>query len=382
VLVIGAGIIGTACAWQLACRGHQVLLLEPAGSQDPSGKARTASHAALGLLMAQTSHRPRGRAWRLRQRGIALWREWRLRLRDRGHRIGWREGLLLLAADPGELQRQRRLVAERQAMGLPLAIWERERLAALDPAVPTAALGALHSPCDAQIDPGQALTALRADALTRGVEVCGEAAEVVERSGSPRPLGWRVRLRGGGAVEGEWVVLAAGVNSSDLLRGVAMERPLEPVLGQALELELVDEDLGRDPTWTNWPGALSWQGIHLVPRPDLAGGARLWLGATLEPGRVADPAALDQALSLHGAAPGWLRRARQVRSWWGLRPRPVGRPAPLLEEIAPTLLLAMGHFRNGVLLAPATAEWVTDRIEAAAAREPAHGVNPPPEGTP
>jgi glycine/D-amino acid oxidase-like deaminating enzyme len=53
-----------------------------------------------------------------------------------------------------------------------------------------------------------------------------------------------------------------------------------------------------------------------------------------------------------------------VRQWQGLRPRPLGRPAPLLECLAPGLLLAGGHYRNGVLLAPASAEWVVEQIEA------------------
>jgi glycine/D-amino acid oxidase-like deaminating enzyme len=53
-----------------------------------------------------------------------------------------------------------------------------------------------------------------------------------------------------------------------------------------------------------------------------------------------------------------------VRQWQGLRCRPVGRPAPLLEQLAPGLLLVSGHYRNGVLLAPASAAWARDQILA------------------
>ena len=66
---------------------------------------------------------------------------------------------------------------------------------------------------------------------------------------------------------------------------------------------------------------------------------------------------------LGGSAPDWLRQARVCRHWQGLRARPVGRPAPLLETLAPGLLLAGGHYRNGILLAPATAEWVVQQLE-------------------
>ena len=142
------------------------------------------------------------------------------------------------------------------------------------------------------------------------------------------------------------------------------------VLGQALELELPAAAArcfaGGEAEAGAWPGAVLWRGINLVPRPDLPGGRRLWLGATVEPGRGADPAALAELRQLGGEAPPWLREARVLRSWQGLRPRPMGRPAPLLEPLAPGLLLASGHHRNGVLLAPATAEWVLQQVQAQA----------------
>ena len=76
------------------------------------------------------------------------------------------------------------------------------------------------------------------------------------------------------------------------------------------------------------------------------------------------PAALEALAQLNGHAPDWLRAATPLRHWQGLRARPVGRPAPLLEQLEPGLLLLSGHYRNGVLLAPARAEWAADQIAA------------------
>jgi len=90
----------------------------------------------------------------------------------------------------------------------------------------------------------------------------------------------------------------------------------------------------------------------------------VWLGATLEPGLTADPQALQTMAALNGHAPGWLQRARVVRQWQGLRVQPLGRAAPWLEVLAPGLLLAGCHYRNGLLLAPATATWIADALEA------------------
>lgn len=366
MIIVGAGIVGLACAWWLQCRGHQVLLLDPAlagdgtGDGDPGGVQRSGSRAALGVLMADSFHRDRGRAWELRQRSLELWGQWHRELAHRGQPIPYRAGVLLLAADGAEEERLTALGARKRALGLPLELWDRQRLERLRPALPQPSLAGLHCGRDGQLDPAAALAALAADGRQRGLAMRSEAAVALH----PERGGWRVELAGGGAEQAAWVVLAAGTAAGALLEGVpGIERGrwvLEPVLGQALELELELEA----PLPGNWPGTVVWRGLNLVPRPDLENGRRLWLGATLEPGAAADPAELIQLRQLGGAAPEWLRRAKVVHHWQALRPRPLGRPAPLLEQPAPGLLLAAGHYRNGVLLAPASAAWVAERIEA------------------
>ena len=129
---------------------------------------------------------------------------------------------------------------------------------------------------------------------------------------------------------------------------------MAPVLGQALRLELNNAAID----WQHWPAVLVDQGFNLIPD----GPGRLLLGATVEPGTEAakDPLALMR--SLHDQAPDWLRSATVVEHWSGLRARPVERPAPLLEHVEPGLLLASGHYRNGVLLMPASAEWIAAEL--------------------
>jgi len=384
VIVVGGGIVGLSSAWLLQRRGHRVLLLDPAlGSNSNQEAAPSASRAALGVLMGHVFHRSSGRGWRLRQRSLDLWRSWSHSLASRGRPMAYRSGMVILAQDDAELERQQALVAERQRQGFPLAPWSLEQLKALAPVLPEQAIGGLFSPGDGQIDPLQAIEALHSDACAAGLTSLPEPVTEIEarRSGS----GWQVRLQDGRILEAEWLVLAAGVDSQPLLASlrtkiqVAAEVPaapplgLEPVLGQALELELeagAAQAMGQPPANGNdnegscgWPGVVVWQGMCLVPRPDLPGGRRLWLGATVEPGRQANPEALQTLRALGGAAPDWLLQAKVVRQWQGLRPRPLGRPAPLLECLAPGLLLASGHYRNGVLLAPASAEWVLQQIE-------------------
>lgn len=364
--MVGAGVVGLCCSWLLQRRGHRVLLIDP--SLGPPGpdqgitpvgpSQRSGSGAALGVLMAQVFHRSRGRAWQLRQQSLALWHSWLQELAERGHRLPRRQGLLWLAAEPEEWQRQQALVADRRQLGLALELWDRARLATLQPALPPAAIGALHSPQDGQIDPAAAMAALLADGRDSGLATAGQRVDAIERDGQGR---WRLLLEDGEVVAGlAHVVLAAGLASPALLQPLGFSVAMEPVLGQAVSL--------RHSTpcpWT-WPGVAVWRGLNLVPRPDLGAEGTFWLGASLEAGSRADPGQLARLRHWGGAGLDWLQQATVVEAWQGCRARPVGRPAPLHEQLEPGLWLVSGHYRNGVLLAPASAAWVLEGIESRA----------------
>ena len=200
-------------------------------------------------------------------------------------------------------------------------------------------------------------TTRRGQNLRLGLQERADQAQRLERGGaSGQP--WRLHLANGETLQLDWLVLCAGLASPALLEPLGHLRPQTPVLGQALELQLRADTTDAG----GWPGSISWGGVNLVPRP----GRRLWLGATVEPGAgPANDQALGQLRSLDGRAPAWLQQAQVIRRWQGLRARPEGRPAPLLEQLEPGLLLASGHYRNGVLLAPASAAWVADTIQSA-----------------
>ena len=376
MIVLGAGLVGLASAWWLQRHGHRVLLVDPGVGADeasdesgnepqtpsPDNTNLTGSQAALGVVMARVFHRSRGRSWSLRQHSLRLWAQWRQILADRGETLPWRPGLLLLASDTVELERHRALVADPARQGMGLEFWGQDRLEALSPSAPKA-LGGLFSAADGQLDPGRTLRALQRDGITTGLCCRSGRAAALEA----RDKGWQVHLEGGEVEDAEWILVCAGMASSSILDSLGVNQAMEPVLGQALELELATHDsdpqtVGAD--W-NWPGAVVLGGINLIPRPDLEGGRRFWMGATLETGLDADPARLDSMRTLSGAAPAWLVSARERRRWQGLRCRPVGQPAPLLEEVAPGVLLLSGHYRNGMLLAPASADWALQRMAAA-----------------
>ncbi|WP_191964745.1 FAD-dependent oxidoreductase [Synechococcus sp. RSCCF101] len=358
VIVVGAGVVGSAVAWQLSRQGCAVTLMDPelaettGPTQAPPAPSAWGSPAALGVLMGQVYRRRSGRGLRLRQEAMALWPRWIAELRQAGHRLPARSGLLLLAADADEEGRLRAF-ADAHGAERDLRWLEPGDLRLLEPHPPRQALGGLHSATDGQIDPLPLLQALRSEVARLGGRLLPDRVRALERC----QRGWRVQRQQGEPLEGRWLVLCVATGLNALLAPLNHPIPVAPVLGQALELELTDP-LPDGDLWRRWPGAMVWRGLNLVPRP----GRRLWVGATVEPGRRAGSTPLNRLRELEGDPPDWLRRSRLCHRWEGIRPRPAGRPAPVLEQPEPGLIVATAHHRNGVLLAPASAAWVSRQI--------------------
>ena len=294
--------------------------------------------------MAEVYQRRSGRGWRLRRRSMELLEQWQQHLALPVHR-----GLLLLASDPQEWERQQRLVQQSQYLELLSSAALKAKVSqGVLPKLPEEVLGGVWSSRDGQLDPFQWIQRMQVAGTEQGLEQVEANVTGIDGDGS-RP--WKLTLDNGSELSCDWLVLAAGLGSSQLLEIVGLSLPMEPVLGQALELQL-----GSDQT--TWNGCLIWKGINLVPRPN----GQLWLGATLEPGTKASALELADLQSLQGTAPAWLQQAQVLRQWQGLRARPSGQPAPVLEQPQPRLLVVSGHYRNGILLGPACADWAAEQI--------------------
>ncbi|MGB1775224.1 MAG: NAD(P)/FAD-dependent oxidoreductase [Synechococcus sp.] len=349
VAVVGAGAVGLGTAWLLAEQGHDVLVVDPRLNQRiervDRGSGLTGTSASLGVLMGHVFRRSSGRGWRMRQRSMALWPQWIQALKAWEPALTLHQGLVQVAEDADAFARMTALADQRQNLGLKAlapdelsAIW------------PEASHGGLLSCHDGRLDPLLLQIALRA-ALAAGSATC--LAEPVTEL-NRRDNGWMLSAAGGHQSHHDAVVLCTALASAELLEPLGHSRPMTPVLGQALRLRLADSSSD----WPSWPAVLVDQGFNLIPD----GSGQLWLGATVEPGDRASDHPLALMRSLNERAPTWLRTATVIEQWTGLRARPVDRPAPLLETLEPGLILATGHYRNGVLLTPATAECVANSI--------------------
>jgi len=356
VAVVGGGVIGLASAWRLAQRGASVAVVDP----DPGGGA---SEVAAGMLAPVTEARLGEEAQLALNR--ASWARWPGFAADiaaaGGPPIGYREdGTLVVALDGDDRAALDELAARHRAMGLGVEPLRGREARALEPGLAPGVRGGLLAADERSVDPAALVAALRVVAEAAGVVVVPAAAEriVVDGTGGGRATG--VALAGNGTtVTAGTVVLAAGCASAGMAGLPAGDRPpVRPVKGQILTLR---PPPGDTPVTRTVRGLVRGATVYLVPRDD----GRVVVGATVEErGWDRRPTAggayelLRDALAL---VPG-LDDAELVAVRTGLRP---GSPDDL-PMVGPTrldgLVMATGHFRNGVLLTPVTAEAVAAAV--------------------
>jgi glycine/D-amino acid oxidase-like deaminating enzyme len=212
----------------------------------------------------------------------------------------------------------------------------------------------IYSPQDLQVAPKALTQALVAAAKQQGV-ICRFDAPV---SGF-RQTGDRVLAVQTTHTEylTDWVILAAGLGSSRLTERLGNTIPLVPVLGQGIRVK-VPETIGLE----DFQPVINGDDIHLVP----LGNCEYGVAATVEfPAQeeiLPEPEAEALAKVWQGAIAFCpvLKTATTLETWYGLRPRPASQAAPIIQPLSPdsNVVLATGHYRNGVLLAPTTAEAV------------------------
>jgi glycine oxidase len=364
-IVVGAGIVGLACAWRAAQRGLRVLVL------DREGPAAGASGVAAGMLAPVTeSDFGEEPLLRLNLAAADAWPGFDAELRSAGGAdTGYtRPGALVVAVDRDDAEELRRLLRFRHSLGLDAEWLPGGEARALEPGLTPRAPGAVLAPGEAHVEPVGAIAALVVALEREGGEVRGGVEVSALLTDGDRVVG--VETAGGERLQAEHVVLAAGAWSG-LVAGLPADArpPVRPVKGQILTLRrapgapALAERLVRTPR------------CYVVPRAD----GRVVVGATVEErGFDARPTA-EAVFRLLEAAREVLPDVDELE--WidaraGLRP---GSPdnAPLVGPGAlDGLVWATGHHRNGVLLAPLTAEAVAAVLAGSALPEPMRPFSP------
>ncbi|HEX6980487.1 MAG TPA: glycine oxidase ThiO [Alphaproteobacteria bacterium] len=357
VAVIGGGIIGLSIAWRLASAGCHVDVYERG---EPG---RGATWAAAGMLAAGAEAEPGEEAlFALNRLSQQRWPAFARALAEAsGIDVGYRdEGTLRIALNRDDAAKLRTTCEFQQRLGVELEWLDGPAARPLEPHLAPGVVAAVLSRHDHQVDNRCVAPALVAAVTAAGGRIHARTAVEEIAIAHGRVVGVAV---GGAVVAADVVVLAAGAWSREIA-GIppALRPPVRPVKGQMIALRMDPAaPLVRHVVWA--PRA------YLVPRRD----GRLLVGATVEE-RGFDPALTAGAMLalLEGAwrAMPALEELPIDETWCGFRPGSRD-DAPILGPCEiDGLVFATGHHRNGILLAPATAD-VISRLVLTGEMDPA-----------
>lgn len=351
-VVVGAGVIGLAVAWRLTQRGQRVAIADPR-------PGHAASHAAAGMLAPVTEVRYGEE--KLLALGVESLRRYPSFVADlqaaSRHEVGFRtDGMLVVATDAGDRDMLTDLHDFQRSLGLEADLLTSRECRALEPGLSPDVRCGLLVRSDHSVDNRRLVAALLA-AVEPVARLCRERVTEIDIDGGS--VGG-VRLGGGERLTCRTVVLAAGPWSTGI-DGIPDDvRPrVRPVKGEILRLRTRAKS-AELPTRT-LRGLVNGHEVYLVPRAD----GELVVGATVE------EAGFDTTVRA-GAVRELLRDARAVfpgvdelelvEAIAAHRPgSPDNRPI-IGATAVDGLVLATGHYRNGVLLTPVTADLVADAV--------------------
>jgi glycine oxidase len=345
--IAGGGVIGGAIAMELARAGLRV------GVFDRQEPGQEASWASAGILSPAPENPGMIAMVELGKASFARYPEFVAQVEEiSGMSTGFRpKGTLEALFSHDTKAELSTIIAVHHGLGLKAEPLRAEDARELEPALSEEVEAAVLRPEEASID-NRALTAAVLEAAQRsGAEIFpGNGVRAVWREGN-RCKGLVLQNE---KIEAQWTIIAAGCFSA-AIEGVATYAPVWPAKGQMAALRADDLKIER---------VLWSEKIYLVPRHD----GRILAGATVE------HAGFDKRVTAGGIgkilaatielAPG-LKDARIEETWAGLRPDTPDHMPILGPTDIGGLLMATGHFRSGILLAPITArlmrEWITEQ---------------------
>lgn len=371
-IVIGGGIIGLSCAYQLAKAGKKVLVLE----REDIGSGTSGACDHMILLQSKAPGLP----LKLAMSSLEIYREWQTEL-GQDIEFATRGGMILIDK-PEHLPIMQDFVSRQRSIGLNVEIIDKKDVRKRQPWISDRVIASTYSPDDSQVNPFKVLFALVQAGSKFGVKVLRNAKVI----GLEKKSGfWEVKICSGEVFCSETIINAAGAWSREIALLVDLNIPIRPKRGQIIVTESIDE-IGETDAWD--ANYIISKHISHLERDELSkrlglgfamsrthsgnyliGSTREYVGFDRNTTYEAFQAITKRAVELFPI----FSKVRIIRSFAGLRPACEDGKYVIGEDSSnPGFFVATGHEGDGIALAPITGKLISDLI---CGRKPAFDID-------
>ena len=343
ILVVGSGVVGKFIASELSNNGFKVTI------SDPDEKSNS-SNASLGVLMGRIYKKRSGRAWKLRERSLKLWPKWINILQELNPNLMINKPLIQLTTNDKSFENMKNFININPLDSLKILDEKSISMRQIQKIFRNYTLRGIVSYEDGRINPQLLLNTLDIYLQKIGTKCIKEKIIKIDNNNNQ----WTAISNNGERIIANVILLCNSINSINLVDINRYNIKLQPVLGQAIELEDIDDLVD----FSSLPKIFSIDGKNFIPLSK----RNIILGSTDENNFLPKKKKISELIDFMQPKPPWLNTRNIKNEWFGVRSRPVGEGSPILKTLEKGLILCSGFYKNGILLAPACSEWISKEI--------------------
>ncbi len=344
ILIIGSGIIGKFNALELSRQGFKITIADPQ-------KKKNSSNAALGLLIGNMYQKSKGRSWELRKKSNELWPKWIKILKQYNNNLHIEKPLIQLTTEQKNFEKLSQFISHHPNRGLKVLEQDSTIIQSINKIFNMDNLKGIISNEDGRIDPITLLKTLNIYLKHEKVNFIKDKITKIKKLNNQ----WISTCSNKLEIKSDVIILCNSLDALKLIDLNIHNMKLKPVLGQAIEISHNEEEINL----LSLPRHFSINGTNFIRTNK----NKIIIGSTEEYNIKPKENMFEDLTDFLESKPQWLNKNNITDKWFGIRSRPEGEPSPILKSLEKGLILCTGFYKNGVLLAPACSNWISDEIE-------------------
>ena len=344
IVIIGSGVIGKFNAIELSELGFQITIIDPAQLQN-------SSNAALGLLMGNMYQKRRGRSWDLRKQSIELWPQWIASLQKFNDKLNIEKPLIQLTSNEEKFKKLEKFIYENNDINLRILESDSIYIKNINKAFQTKNLKGMISLKDGRINAMSLLKTLDQFIKYKKINFLEDEIIKIKKSNNY----WISTTRNNKNIKSDMVIFCNSLNAVNLIDNISHNIKLKPVLGQAIEVDINDEEVDL----LSLPKQFNIDGKNII----IQSKTKLIIGSTNEYVTKPGKNTFEKLTNFLNKKPSWLTKGKICKKWFGIRSKPDGEASPIMKNLNDGLIICTGFYKNGILLAPACSRWVANEIK-------------------